>query len=217
MMIKNSVIILLFCLLAGCLSNPSQNDEVGFVFDEEVLNQYQAYDKSVAANKLPLLFESGKTVHNCAEYFTEVQSAKVSEGVNNKLVFQEYLICDTLQLLRESKIGFTIGNAINKDLGKLIYQKLDMRTLRSSFAPMLEDNKFLLKDLIGMVFKVKPYLVELDDPEWDFGLHVMAYADFDNDGENEILAWMYDKSKNSTYVDYQVVVIEHKNGLLVAK
>ncbi len=213
--LKNSFSVIIFCLLFGCSVQTIEQNKAGLVFDESIFDQYQMYDKSIISNRLELLFESGKIVQNCAEYFPESESGKISEDINNKIASQEYLICDTLRLLKNSRLNLAKGNA--GDIGNSLYEKLDLRTLRSSLSPVLEEDKFHLKGLTDMEFKVGPDSVELIDSEWELGFKVIAFADFDNDGDGEILVWMYDRSLNNTYVDYQVLVIKKKNGRLVAQ
>lgn len=194
------------------------------IFDAGTLELYKNYDKTLIEEASPLNFESGKTVTNCRDYLAEKKTSEVSETVVDTLHKSEYVDCDVLALLKQSKqadkLVFTKTSRFN--YGMELFNRLDLNSFPNSFDDAADDKTSLLKNRRRSNYW-KPRITNLgivsEAAKWNFELHVVADIDADNDGKNDLILTLVDAAvKDGNYRSYQTLLVSdyHKKGVLRA-
>lgn len=211
------LIILLVFLMTGCV-NPFWQDAEEEIFNRQLLDAYQAYEQTMSGKRNPLHFESGQVVDNCADYLQQSKISTITEGVNNRIVSQEYIICASVSLIKAANRH--AGLRYQPDsYGKALFKRLDLRTFPSSIRQMADDKHFVLSSLDSIPSKADKYSVVSDTDDWFFKIEVVADTDLDGDGKRDWLLWLIDEAKNGNYRGYSVLTINtvSEAGFLAAE
>jgi hypothetical protein len=187
------------------------------IFSPLLAKACRAYDKTLAEKRTPLRFESGRTVDTCNAYLQEVKASSIMEGVNNRIISQEYLVCPSIVALRSA--GSTTNTTQPPaSYGKELCSRLDLTTFPSSLRPRLDGAKRVLSAL-EIPLRADAYSCSFDTRDWSFRIEVVAEADFEKDGKSDWLVWLFDEAKAGNYRGYSALVVSDvsRPGLLAAK
>ena len=187
------------------------------IFSPQLAEANRSYDRTLNEKRTPLRFESGRIVDTCNAYLQEVKMSTILEGVNNKIISQEYLICPSIIALQSA--GSPSTNAhFPASYGEELCSRLDLTTFRSSLSPRLNGAKRVLSAL-GIPLRTDKYACSFETGDWFFKVEVVAEAEFEKDGKTGWLVWVFDEAKTGNYRGYSALVIRDASspGLLVAK
>lgn len=165
----------------------------------DFLRQSYLNEQAVLAQpREPVEFVSGKKASDCHDYLTLKKTQNLEEGVNNTLIAQNYLICDTLdQLNKTSKV--VVKPITVKSRGELLARYLVVDSYPSSLYQKTDDKHNTLTSLLGDSLVIQPNGVVSDTNDWYYELQVVAIADIDNNGQEDWLIWLTDKAKQGNY------------------
>lgn len=175
------------------------------IFNGLLHDAYDHYDRAMAVRRPPLRFVTGQTVHSCKEYLARRPGAKIGAAVNNRVVAQDYLVCDALALLRGAGPPAAAGYRPNS-YGQELLRRLDLRGFRSSLRPLLDDSHATLGGLLGAVATVERYAVTVKTADWSYRFEVVADIESAT-GQHDWLVWLSDEAKDGNYRDYQTLVV----------
>lgn len=176
------------------------------IFNAELAKALESYESTMAAKRTELRFESGQVVSNCSEYLKLRGAQPIAEEVNNKIVSQEYLICDSLRLVRAAHNNATAGCA-PQAYGEELRNRLDLRSFPSSLRPAADDRNFVLSALNAIPSKADRYAVVSDTEDWFYKIETVASLDLDADGTCDWLLWLIDEARTGNYRGYEVLTV----------
>lgn len=92
------------------------------------------------------------------------------------------------------------------DFGLALKTRLDLRSVRSSLGPRLDEAHFRLADFRELPLVTDSSGVGFEDAEWRFRIEVAATADLDHNGREDWILWLTDRSRTASYQDQQVLI-----------
>lgn len=92
------------------------------------------------------------------------------------------------------------------DYGLALKTRLDLRSVRSSLGPRLDEAHFRLADFRELPLDTDSSGVGFEDTEWRFRIEVAATADLDHNGREDWILWLTDRSRTASYQDQQVLI-----------
>lgn len=214
-MIRQFLLSIVTLCFAGYFS-PAHAD--AYIFNEELKVAYQHYDATLTLQRNSLLFESGASASNCEEYLTLKQSSVVADGVNNRNVSQEYLVCDSVALLKQAGARISTFRP-SPGLGKELLHRLDLRTFPSSLRQRVDKQRVVPGSFRTLPMKADQYSVSSATEDWLFEIEVVAEFDIDGNGKHDWLLWLTDVARQGTYRAYHVLIVPNpsRHGLLSAE
>ena len=208
-------LFLLSGLCAACAPMATRGDLD--IYDAGLRDACAHYDQTMVAPRPALRFASGPTVHDCREYLAHRRTTEIDEAVNNRIVAQDYLVCDSVPLLRQAA---PLGNAGYRpeSYGLELLHRLDLRGFPSSLGPMIDDRHFTLADLAAAPARVEAHAVTVGTADWRYRLEVVADV-VTAAGEHDWLVWFSDEAKNGNYRSYEPLVVREPGptGQLAAR
>jgi hypothetical protein len=174
-------------------------------------------DQTLAAKRTALKFVSGAMVTTCRDYLARVRAQDfIDEAVANRAVASEYVLCDSVAMLRGAAISGDDPFATER--GQVLARRLDVSTFRSSLGPRIDDSHRVLADFAPSV-TTSATEASLGGLDWRFRLRIVAVGDFDRDGTADWLVWLTDEAKDGNYRDYRALLIPNvsRPGLLAAR
>ncbi|MEX0730159.1 MAG: hypothetical protein WED00_04285 [Aquisalimonadaceae bacterium] len=202
----NWLTCILAVLLAGCAHGDQRT--VVSILKPSVADAFEALGQTMSAHRSTLRFDNGKIVNDCETYLEQRTRAEVDEGVNNRMVSQEYLICDTVSLLATAGTDWAEHEGSER-FGELLRSGLDLRSFPSSLHQLAGEHPTLADMEHLAQVRVDGPAVVFELEEWYFKLDIVALADVNQDGNLDWLVWLIDESNNRMYSDYRVLIIEN--------
>lgn len=196
-MINSRTLLLISLALGGCASHPDAAT-TPLIIDDYVQAAYDTYDSSMQKSRPPVMFDSGRPATNCKQYFDEKESSAVSEGTSNFLAAQDYVICDTIRAIRESARSELPADATD-DIAATLLNRLDLLSFRSSLFQRTEENQRTLSTVVPGQIITTPYSVQPTIEDWLYAVEVAALVDADDNGEQDWVVWVTDKSGSGSY------------------
>lgn len=207
-------LVVLFALLGiGCQTSYTQTKTI--IFNENLAEAYKNFDRSAAEKRKEITFASGEKAETCAEYWRAKEKSPVKEDVAEMLYKSEYLVCDALQILRNSARTneVTLETKSAADYGKEIYNRLDLNSFPSSLAQTSGKEKNTFKrQKSEMPSKVEPLSVTSDTAEWNFAVEVVAETDANANGKKDLIVYVIDESKEGNLKSYSTFLIYDVDG-----
>jgi hypothetical protein len=194
---------LIVCVGCASVAKPGDLD----VLNAGLRDAFARYDQTLVAQRPALHFASGRTVQDCADYLVERRSVAIDEAVNNRIVAQEYLVCDAVALLREaSPVG---RSAYRPDsYGRDLLRRLDLSGFASSLRPLIGDGQVTLAELPDVAAHVEAHAVTVETADWRYRFEVVADID-SKAGEHEWLVWFSDEARKGNYRNYETLVVRN--------
>lgn len=172
------------------------------IFDEDLRRAFENPERTMADPRPPLALRSGAAISTCREYLQHSAGIDRAEPAQ-MLVLQEYVICDSVELLRRAQPA----PEVSIDAGAAIATRLDFRTFRSSRGPRTSDEAFTFQALVDEPLVLEPNAAMLDSDSWYLRVERVAAADFDGNGEEDWLVWIGDDSRVGTYQSFHALLI----------
>jgi hypothetical protein len=200
-------LVLLLSLVVGTACTPMATRGDMDIFNATVRDAFAHYDQTMVARRPALRFASGQTVHDCKDYLAQRGVTLIDEAVNNRIVAQEYLVCDAVALLRRAG---PVGKSDYRpdSYGRELLRRLDLRSFPSSLRPMIDDKHVTFADLSGGAVRVEAHAVTVETDDWRYRLEVVADVE-SSDGAHYWLLWFSDVAKNGNYRGYQTLVVRN--------
>lgn len=196
--------------IAGC-SMADPVPEMDRIFNADLQKAFQNQEQTLEKQRSPLAFSSGTTVETCREYLAQSDTDALAEGVDNRTVSGEYLVCDSVAALNQSEEAGGIQYS-PESYGKQLMARLDLRTFSSSLGPRVTDEQYTLADLALDAVDHSRFQVVFDSKNWHFALEVVASRDLNGNGRDDWLLWLVDEAKAGNYRDYEVLVAYDVGG-----
>lgn len=180
------------------------------IFDEDLAEAYQNFDRSAAKKRREIKFESGAAAANCNDYWRELEKSTVKEDVANQLFKADYVQCDALKIL--GKQGKTTAVSTNEkaaaNYANEIYDRLDLTSFPSSLAPTLDNaNRTFAAGEKKFRARVEPAAVVSQTDDWNFVVQIVAETDANRDGKKDLIVYVVDESKEGNFRSYSTLLI----------
>lgn len=174
------------------------------IFSEDVRFAMADPGDAMMRVRSPLVLDGGKPVRNCTGYL-EARRAGVgiAESAEARLVASEYVVCDVMDALRCATRGVP---GARRKVGQELADRLDLRQLRTSLGPRLDDRTHTLATL-GDAIQTTDTSASLTLADWTFILRLVAMADVDADGRSDWIVSLTDEASTGSYRDYAVLVV----------
>lgn len=195
-MMNIRLLLALATVFTGCASNQHIDGEP-LIVDRRVESAYIDYNSSMQETRPPVEFDSTEVATNCREYLEEKAVSSISENTNNFLVAQSYVICDILNAIRHSA-PIRVSSGVD-EAAKALLTRLDLRSFRSSLYQRTEDAKRTLVEVVPGSIHTSNYSVSAALDDWEWVVKVVAFIDADNNGVEDWLVWVKDKSGSGSY------------------
>lgn len=199
-------LLLVFFFGISCNTTFTQTKSV--IYDADLAKAYQNFDQSAAKNRREIKFESGATAASCNDYWKEKEKSTVKEDVANQLFQADYVECDALKILGESKTTAEIATDQKaSNYANEIYNRLDLKSFPSSLAPMLDQNKTFASNESKLRSKIENAAVVSDTADWNFAVQIVAETDANRDGKKDLIVYVVDESKEGNLKNYSTLLI----------
>lgn len=189
--------------LSACASTSNARPTIR-IFDESLLQAFENLERTLSEPRSPLALRSGTTISTCREYLQHSTRIDRAEP-DQMLVLQEYVVCDSVELLRRAQPA----PEIQIDAGAAIATRLDFRTFRSSRGPRTSNEAFTFQALVDEPLVLEPNAALLDSDDWYLRIERVAAADFDGNGHEDWLVWIGDDSRAGTYQTFHALLIRN--------
>ena len=203
-------ILCALAFIAGC-SLAGQVPETERIFNAELQKAFRNYEQTLKKERSPLTFSSGTTVETCRDYLSQSDTDALADGVDNRTVAGEYLVCDSVAALNQAEEAGGIQYS-PESYGKQLMARLDLRGFPSSLGPRLTDKQYTLADLASEAVHHSRYGVAFDSKNWHFALEVVASTDLNGNGRADWLLWLVDEAKAGNYRNYELLVAYDVEG-----
>lgn len=197
-------------LIAGC-SLANQAPESDRIFSADLLEAFHNYEQTLDRKRPQLTFSSGITVETCREYLRQDNSDALAEGVDNRLVSGDYLVCDAVAALKESREAGGIQYS-PESYGKQLMTRLDLRGFRSSLGPRVTDEHYTLAEIEPEAAYHSRYEAGVDLKAWHFTIQIVASTDLNGNGRTDWLLRLVDEAKSGNYRGYELLVAYDVEG-----
>lgn len=198
--------IVVSILASGCGHSETRRTtgDAPEIFSEAVRAAVARPNDAMTTRRAALSLDSGLIVYTCADYLKARRAgAAVAESAGARLASSEYAVCDTLDAVRCSTRG--VGGR-HANVGDDLASRLDLRQVRSSLGPRLDDRIHTLAAL-GEPLHASDTEVSLATDDWTFILRIVAVADVDGDGRSDWVLWMTDEARSGSYREYATLVV----------
>jgi hypothetical protein len=202
---KFRCILWVLTVFGVCCCSTNYRSKEHMILDKDLLQAYEDLDKSNTINRSPLLFQSSFSADDCESYTKMRSSSEIVETVNNQLVKSEYLVCDALRILSESKM---ISGAVNSELkGQQLLNKLDLRSFPNSLHRLANDSSFTLSSLFASSSVADKISVKYETADWILTIKVVAVVLLNSNADEDWVVQLADESKAGNYRNYQTLII----------
>lgn len=208
-----------FLLLSGLVTSgctwKKNATQTPVMVDADVIFAYSDYEHTMKKARTPLEFDFGRSATNCKEYFEYRKVSTVTETSRNFVAAQEYVICETIQLIRKSQNNKTdIRNDV--DFSDDMLSKIDLRSFRSSLFQRTDDEHYTLDKLFPGPHKTTPYNVQPSIEDWNYQVQIVARIDANNNGKEDWLVWVRDTAESGSYDTLQAwIAYDIDNSVLI--
>ncbi len=211
----SSAVILL--VLISCTSTQVVGQK--YITSSPVLLAYEDYLFSMKEQRLPVEFNDGVQVENCNEYILLKSETVLVETESNFLASQNYVMCETLSIIKKSE-DFQKISLLPIKIGEALAKQIDLRSFRSSLFKRANENAYTLDAISKGALEISDYGVVLESDNWFFELQVVARIDANSDGVEDWLIWVSDRAKMGSYNTFKGYIaygVEDEIGLSLNK
>ncbi len=197
----------LLCFAACNVKNDTEVPQTALIVDQNLAEAYQDVQAAMTKKRTPIEFQGGEIATDCARYMTLRSDRNLVEGVNNKIIKSEYVICEALSILEAAEPAEVTPPTSLEGL----YSQLDLTSFPSALRPQLHGEIKTLKQLSGLILESTPTRLSVDI----HGIHntftLAAIADVSGDGEGDWIVWLGQTLSDGNYHHYQTLVIAAPN------
>lgn len=202
-----ALLMIAAALAAGCGHNRPRGgsaSDAPEILSSDLRTALANKGAAMSAMRPVLALNDGTTVRTCTDYLRARRAgAAAAETTEARLAASAYVDCGALDAVRCAKRGATGAPA---SAGEELANRLDLRQVRTSLGPRLDDRTYTLA-MLGAPLQVSETGVNLSTDDWTFALRVVALADVDADGHADWVVWMTDEAHTGTYRDYETLVV----------
>lgn len=191
---NNFFILFLPLLLAGCQHSLGGGSNLTTYINEGYINEFDSV--AIARDRDEISFTSGQSSNNCQFYLKEIKQSTVVESVNDQIIHTEYLVCEVYDLVKDTKITKL---SLKEGYGRLLSSKLDLTSFRSSLNRRARTDGPSLKDLGDQFLTIDESSATYETDEWVYSLALLAISDLNQDGIQDWIVLLEDKSKVGNY------------------
>lgn len=184
-------------LIAGCTSLSEHSTAPKIVFDP-VAAAYTDYSETLAQPGTPVAFDSGKEATACQQCLSYKETAALSETTEKLKAAQEYIICDTVAIIRKAADN-PVSLSPEPRIAEALAERLDVSSYPSSLFQRTDETKRTLAALSDGPMQLSRYSVQPAIPGWVYEVHVVARLDADGNGEEDWLVWLTDRAEAGSY------------------
>lgn len=197
------LLLLIGALVAACTA-PASERVTAEILNPVVASAWRNAGATKRQARSALRFASGFVAHDCEDYLAQRKHSVVDEGVNNRAALQEYLVCDTLELLAAA--DQVVDQPSSNNLGEQLRTRLDLTSFPSSLHQLAQEHP-RLAELEAMAVRADARAVIAESDDWRFQLEVVAVTDINRNGHPDWIVWLTDTALDGNYRDYAVLVI----------
>lgn len=182
--------------LTACASPQTTTTPV--IVYEPLQQAYTAYTSTMNEQLPPVAFESGDVATTCDQYLELKQSSSVTENTANFVAAQDYVICESVEIIKKSadnKIKISADIAASRALA----ERLDLRSFPSSLYQRTDNNAYTLEALSLDPLQKTQFSVKPSIESWHYELRVVARLEADGNGEEDWLVWLTDRAETGSY------------------
>lgn len=198
--------------LTACAS--SQTTTTPVVVYEPLQQAYTAYTSTMNERLQPVAFESGDVATDCDQYLELKQSSSVTESTENFVAAQDYVICESVDIIRNSADN-KIKIAADITASQVLAERLDLRSFPSSLYQRTDNHGYTLEALSLEPLRKTQYSVKPSIESWHYELRVVARLEADGNGEEDWLVWLTDRSETGSYNILEPFIAYNVNDGLV--
>ncbi len=209
MIIKTITLITLGLIVSGCGKYSITSASNTYIFNKSLMADYQDLDRSFKKKRIEIRFTSGKIVNNCTDYLAEIKKSDIFDGINNTIHHNEYLACETFDLLASHSV---MTSKQKVPYGELLSSTLDLSSFPSSINQEAKAYGKTLQKLDSQNLKISNYTVTRETDDWTYSIEVIAASDLNNDGTNDLILWLHDQAKGGNYHAYSTLVVPLYNN-----
>lgn len=189
-------------------------------FDDETEQAFESLEDELTRTRSKFVIFSGEgylEASNCAQ-LGQLLAAGATLEAGARPTVGEVRMCLSLLALRSAGAP-RITHFDHEKLGSQVFNALRLDTLRSSFGPRLDDEHETLADFEFVTTDVQAHAVELSEDDWNYSVQVLAAADFDHDGIEDLLALFYDDARFASYFSLSTLILSRPqaNGPIFAR
>lgn len=207
---KLIILTILFTLIA-CSSQTSVNFPVK-VLNSKLKQEMENYETSFLQKRTLLTVQKGESIEEVLDCKTLKLQLKngyvISEQLANQQIASDYQVCFQLSLLKTalpSKKTF-----LKPPYETLILEFLDLQSFLSSLKQQLEDGPQTLSNLGFNKIEQDNNQVRIETDDWYYQFNIIAKADFNHDGTEDLLIEFIDQAKQGNYFSHETIIVKRE-------
>lgn len=205
-------LLLVPALLTACSTlGISTGNDGSFILNERLAEAYGNPEYTLGRGRAPLVMRTGRSVDNCQAYLDAGGYPNVAADVNSRITPAQYLVCDTLPVLADSR-PLTEGDYRPEDYGEALRDRLDLRSFESSAQSRVTADAYTIDGLEGVRTALTKHGVVTDARDWILQLRVVAVGHVDGNSQPDWLVWMHDESNAGLYRAHRLLIVHDAEG-----
>ena len=189
-------------LLMGCLHSLTSADISVTLINESYVHELNP--DALAKERDEINFTTGQSANNCDSYLKAIKSSAIVESVNDQIIHAEYLACEVYDLVKDTKL---IKQGFTASYGELLSGSVDLTSFRSSLNRRARTDGPSLKDIGEQFLTTDASSVTYETDEWFYRLELVAISDLNQDGIQDWIVLLEDKSKVGNYYAGTTLVV----------
>lgn len=199
---SNLIIVLLLPFLASCQQALVGESTPATLVNESYIQELN--QNALAKERDEINFTPGQSANNCVSYLKAIKSSAIVESVNDQIIHAEYLACEVYDLVKDKKL---IKQGFTASYGELLSTSLDLTSFRSSLNRRARTEGPSLKDIGEQFLTTDASSVTYETEEWFYRLELVAISDLNQDGIQDWIVLLEDKSKVGNYYAGATLVV----------
>ena len=166
---------------------------------------YLSPDQTLAQARHAIVFEDGQRATSCNTYLPLIARVALAEGVNNQAIKSSYLECEALDLI--AKAQPFAGNVDTASMGRLLLDRLDLRSFPNSLAMQATDQAFTLATLFPQNLKANGVSANMETADTRLNLQVVAVVPANGNASPDWIVQVANEFKTGNYRGYATLLL----------
>lgn len=221
--LKNLYYFILCVALSSCAITEKTIAESNTLYDKEFYTSLKMDDSWLTNERTTISFDNGNA-NNCKDYIELAKDSALEESVRHYLIKSEYLECEVLDLIKNSHaktVNYQNANGLVTDHIKLLAQKLDLTSFKSSLSQLIAEDKKTLAELYPNNIKFDKNNLTVETENRHFSLQLVAKVHINNNQHQDWILIVSDEILDGTYRSFDTIIIKDpdisEQSLLAAK
>lgn len=173
-----------------------QHEHPNQILDDGYQALFERRESIINDPSLPPLLVDGTTVQGCDGFIQLLRNGEAFDASATSKFYDNCLAASVLERSRPSQEERFPLSSIADDL----YRNLDLRSLKSSLGPKVDDQQYTFEQLTDGVVDTSGQNLTIENPDWYYELKPIAIGDFNDDHVEDLFLVFTDQAKKGNYL-----------------